>query len=151
MTEIERISDEIRRAYSGRAWHGPSVLEVLAGVSAERAAARPIASAHSTWEIVNHVSAWTSVVSQRLKGKYLEEPEEGDWPPVNDTSDAAWKVALDALESTYASLCKAIAAFDGSRLDERCEGRPDTYYINLQGALQHYLYHAGQIALLKKL
>ena len=34
MTEIERILDQLKRAYEGDAWHGPSVREALAGVTA---------------------------------------------------------------------------------------------------------------------
>ena len=50
--DMEILADQIRRAFRGESWHGPSVLEVLAGVSAEDAAAHPIAGAHSIWEIV---------------------------------------------------------------------------------------------------
>jgi uncharacterized damage-inducible protein DinB len=150
MTEIERIGDQIRRAYGGRAWHGPSLQEVLAGVTAEQAAARPVANAHSIWEIVNHVSAWTSAVRQRMEGRSVEEPEEGDWPEVLDPSDAAWKGTLAALENNYGALRRAIAGLDDSRLEEPCGGQPASYYIHLTGSVQHYIYHAGQIALLKK-
>ena len=33
--EIARIHDELSRAYDGEPWHGPSLREVLRGVSAE--------------------------------------------------------------------------------------------------------------------
>jgi len=46
MTEVERILDQFRRAFEGNAWHGPALLELLAGVGAADAAARPITSAH---------------------------------------------------------------------------------------------------------
>ena len=38
MTEIERILDQLQRAYEGNAWHGPSVREVLTGITAAQAA-----------------------------------------------------------------------------------------------------------------
>ena len=34
MTETFRLADQIRRAFEGNAWHGDSVLELLAGVNA---------------------------------------------------------------------------------------------------------------------
>ena len=52
MTEIERILDQLKRAYEGDAWHGPSVREALAGVNAKQAHARPLANAHSIWELI---------------------------------------------------------------------------------------------------
>lgn len=51
MDELGRLADQIRRAFEGESWHGPAVLEVLAGVSAEDAAAHPVAEAHSIWEV----------------------------------------------------------------------------------------------------
>jgi hypothetical protein len=42
MGELERIEDQRRRGLEGRAWHGPAVLELLAGVTVAQAHARPI-------------------------------------------------------------------------------------------------------------
>ncbi len=42
MSETKRIKDQLSRAFDGEAWHGPSVFEVLAGVTAEQAAAHPV-------------------------------------------------------------------------------------------------------------
>jgi len=150
MTEIERIDDQIKRAYRGKAWHGPSLLEVLDGVNAEKAA-RLLPNSHSIWEIVNHVSAWTAAVSGRLRGESIKEPAEGDWPATGDTSEIAWKAALARLESNYEGLRKQIAGLDGAGLDETSGSSPFSHYIHLHGTVHHYLYHAGQIALLKKM
>lgn len=49
--EVRRIQDQLQRAYEGAAWHGPALQEVLNGVSASAAAARPLPHAHSIWEI----------------------------------------------------------------------------------------------------
>ena len=60
--ELKRLEEQLRRAHEGEAWHGPSLLEALAGVSAEQAAARPIAGAHSIWELVLHLGSDYSLV-----------------------------------------------------------------------------------------
>ena len=52
--EMMRLEEQLRRALDGEAWHGPSVLEVLAGVSAEQASSHPIPGSHSIWELVLH-------------------------------------------------------------------------------------------------
>ena len=41
-SEAARIAEQLTRAYEGGAWHGPAVREVLAGVTADAAAARPV-------------------------------------------------------------------------------------------------------------
>jgi uncharacterized damage-inducible protein DinB len=151
MNEIERIEDQIKRAYAGPAWHGPSLKEALAGVTEIQARSKRLANSHTIWEIVNHLSAWTAVVVQRLRGEPLEQPAEGDWPEPGGVDEAAWLAALAGLESNYVSLLAEIAGMDESQLDEASADRSVSRYVHLHGTIQHYLYHAGQIALLKKM
>lgn len=150
MTEIERIEDQLKRAFEGGAWHGPSVQEVLAGVTPEQAAARPLAHAHSIYEIVLHLAAWDRLVRRRLEGEWADNPEEGDWPPVKDTSAAAWDATLGRLKHNHAELRRTVSRLDDSRLGEPLASGKSSAYITIHGSIQHYLYHAGQIALLKK-
>ena len=51
MSELKRIADQFKRAYTGNAWHGPSLLEALADVTTEQALAHPIPNSHSIWEL----------------------------------------------------------------------------------------------------
>lgn len=150
MSYVRRISSQLRRAYEGQAWHGPSLREILDGVTAEQAARKPLAEAHSIWELVLHISAWESAVVKMLEGEYTETPDEGDWPVVEDTSGAAWQQTLQALESKHMRLRDAVARFDEERLNEPlAAGKPSAYFA-IHGVIQHTLYHAGQIALLKR-
>jgi uncharacterized damage-inducible protein DinB len=152
MTEIERILDQLKRAYEGNAWHGPSVREALAGITARQAHARPLQNAHSIWELVHHIAVWENVGRRRLEGDRAEidisSPQ--DWPPADDTSETAWEQAKASLDRGHEALCKAIAGLDESRLDEPILERLSTAYVTLHGVIQHDLYHAGQIAMLKK-
>ena len=43
---------------------------------------------------------------------------------------------------------KAVAAFDETRLNEVVPGREYPFYVLLHGAIDHALYHAGQIEML---
>ena len=149
-TEVERIRDQLRRAFAGEAWHGPSVLELLGDVDANRAAARPIAGAHSIWELTLHIAAWEKAAVRRLSGDRGELPDEENWPPVNDTSEAAWQQAIADLKNNNQQLQEAVARVKENRLDEPIIEGMSSVYITLHGAIQHDLYHAGQIAILKK-
>ncbi len=151
MTEVERIVDQLRRAYEGEAWHGPPLKKILSGITAEQAARRVVPNAHTIWELVLHLAAWESIVGRRVAGEVVQPSPEQDWPPVRDTSDAAWKKALDALERGNLQLRQSIAALSDDRLKDRVPGKDnDSIYILLHGIVQHDLYHAGQIAILKK-
>jgi uncharacterized damage-inducible protein DinB len=151
MSEVRRIEEQLRRAFEGNAWHGPSVRELLVDVTANRAAARPIAGAHSIWEIALHIATWDEVVRRRLEGEAIADlPAEVDWPTVRDTSEEAWRKTVQDLDRSHRALCEAIARLDDARLAENVPGKRHSVYIELHGIIQHDLYHAGQIALLKK-
>ena len=150
MNEVRRILDQLKRVFAGNAWHGPSVKEVLSGVSAEHAAARPLAGAHTIWEIVLHMTAWTRAGTRMLTGEDVKLKPKEDWPAVSDQSAAAWERALQALELSHNELQLMVAGLNDSRLDERVPGRPYSVYFLIHGLIQHDLYHAGQIAILRK-
>jgi uncharacterized damage-inducible protein DinB len=153
MTETFRLADQIRRAFEGNAWHGDSVLELLAGVNAKTAAAKPIKNAHSIWEILLHIAAWDDVICRRIGGAAVTLTDEQNFPPVNDVTEAAWSHAIESSKKTHNELIKAVAAFPDSRLAEQVPGKSQSYhnfFYMFSGIVQHELYHAGQIALLKK-
>lgn len=150
MAEVKRIKEQLKRAFEKDAWHGPAVLEVLNGVTAQQAAARPIPGAHSIWEITLHVSGWAGVLKSRVEGKWMDQPAEGDWPAIADTSPAAWEKAVKVLKTRHAGLQRAISKLTDKKLDKPIAKGKSTYYSSLHGILQHDLYHAGQMAVLKK-
>jgi uncharacterized damage-inducible protein DinB len=157
MTETQRIAEQLRRMYSGDAWHGPSVRAALDGVNVEMARARPVVGAHSICELVLHLTAWTREVRRRLRIGVAQDPEEGDWPPALASTAAEWSGIVAALDAANDDLAKAIEALSDAELDERIGDTRDralgsgvSRYVTLHGLVQHHAYHAGQISLLKK-
>ena len=150
MTEIERISDQLKRAFEGGAWHGPSIKEVLEGVTLEKAAARPIQGAHSIWELVLHIAVWEDAVKRWARGETHNVTHEQDWQKVTDTSESAWKKALAALEKGHMELRETISRLSDGDLNKVLKQPKPSVYDLLHGVIQHDLYHAGQIAVLKK-
>jgi uncharacterized damage-inducible protein DinB len=153
-TEKDRIVDQYRRSFAGQAWHGPSVMSLLEGVTAAQASAHPIPGAHSIWELVLHIAAWESACTRRINGDRAQLTDEEDWTPVIDTSDPAWDQAKQHLVATHDALLVAVAGIDESKLDVPIVDDPEipfsTLYVTLHGGVQHNLYHAGQIAILKR-
>jgi DinB family protein len=150
MSELERIGDQLKRALEGPAWHGPALLEVLDGVTAAQACRRPLADAHSIWEIVLHVRVWEDVVRRRALAEKVAITPEQDWPKIADTRAAAWRRAVAALVTSNRALREVVGSFDEGRLDQPLVPRGNTAYVQFHGAVQHDLYHAGQIAVLRK-
>jgi uncharacterized damage-inducible protein DinB len=153
MSECSRLADQIRRAFEGQAWHGDALLEILDHVNAETAAARPIKNVHSIWELVLHIAAWDNAVLRRTGGAAVTLTDKENFPEIKDASEAAWRKTIDSLKNTHAELVKAVASFSDSRLHEQVPGKKESYYnffYMFSGIVQHELYHAGQIAILKK-
>lgn len=150
MTETKRIADQLHRAYAGGAWHGPALRELLRGVSARQAAARPLRGAHTIWELVLHIAAWKGAVLRRMQGKGTQLSPAQNFPRMPAATAANWKRTLDALRTAQHDLHRAVSALPDSRLKQRVPGKRYSLYFMLHGLVQHDLYHAGQIALLKK-
>ena len=152
MNETHRINIQLKNAHQGGAWHGPALNELLMGVTAAQAAQHPVEETHSIWELVNHIAAWEAIVTQRLRGEEVSNvPDEINFPPVTDESENAWQAALQHAAATNQALRDALQAAGDARLNEPAPGKQHTLYFEVHGALQHTLYHAGQITLLKKL
>ena len=157
-SEVDRLIDQFRRAHDGDPWHGSPLKGILAGVTAEQAARKPPNGAHSIWELVLHVTAWRNEVARRATGAPAGEPEAGDWPDVGDPTPQRWNAALAALDESHQRLVTVTRTLPDQRLlqpandtRDRALGAGVTYYELLHGIVQHDAYHAGQIALLKKM
>jgi uncharacterized damage-inducible protein DinB len=150
MSEIQTIIDDLKNIHDGEAWHGPSLKEILSGVTADQAAAKPLQNAHSIWELILHIAAWEGVFMRRLAGLQMGEPEEGDFPVVTDTSEDEWRRTLARFDDRHRRLIEAISALTDERLRETVAGKDYTVEYMLRGLTRHHVYHAGQIALLKK-
>ena len=153
MSECVRLADQIRRAFEGHAWHGDSLLKLLGGVNAKTAAAHPIKNAHSIWELVLHIAAWDGAVVRRAQGQAAKLTARQNFPPVEDTSETAWQNTLAHLKATHVELVSVVEDFPDSRLMDQVPGRKQkdyNFFYLFSGIVQHELYHAGQVALLKK-
>jgi uncharacterized damage-inducible protein DinB len=150
LSEAARTADQLRRAFAGDAWHGPALSELLEDLDAATAAAKPIHGAHSIWELLLHIEAWDRAAIVRLQGKQTEPEGDLNFPPVEEPTKQAWHAAVTAVERTHAELVKEVEALPDSRLYDTVPGKPYDFYHNLHGVVQHELYHAGQIAILKK-
>ena len=77
-------------------------------------------------------------------------PVELDWPVVTNTSDVSWNLAMESFFAHHTKLVERIKVFSDERLDATVPGRTYNFYRLFHSVIQHAIYHAGQIALLKK-
>ena len=149
--ESALIAEQLRRAFEGDAWHGPALLELLKDVDAATAAAKPSPDVHSIWELVLHIAVWDAAAIRRLSGEKTQPTGVDNFPIIPKPTEAAWRRAVAAAKRTHDQLVKTVKALPESRLRERVPGKKYDFYFMLHGVVQHELYHAGQIAILKKI
>jgi uncharacterized damage-inducible protein DinB len=158
MSRATRLAKQIERTVTGPMWHGPALADVLDGVTHEHAAARPIPSAHSIWELVLHIAAWAEIAHARVHGESIGDPTpDQDWPPPplsgadpNCGSDPVWRLAIERMRESYRRLAAAARELGDDQLDARVTGLEYSVDFLLRGVVEHGTYHGGQIALLRK-
>ena len=150
MTETQRILEHYDRTMHGDAWHGHPVWQVLDGISAERAAMRPLANAHSIWEIVGHMAFWEEVAARRLGGLRAGLEEDRNFPAMSEATEVNWQKTLDQFRASNQAFREALQKLDPARLNELSAAGKRSFYEEAHGLIEHSVYHAGQIALLAK-
>jgi len=150
MTGIDRLLQQYDVVLRGDAWHGDAVWQILDGISAECAAHRPLADSHTIWEIVMHMTFWESVAARRLAGQRAGLDEALNFPSMPSATAANWQKTLEQFRASNQEFRAAVTELHAARLDELSAAGKRTFYDEAHGLIQHNVYHAGQIALLKK-
>ena len=156
VTQIEWFIKAMQKAFQkGQGLWAYSLLDALEGLTAEQAAWKPQGrEMRSIWEIVNHVSFWKDAIVRSIEGKPradTSQHEEKGWPPVTDTSEAAWGEAVEHLKSCHEALIEAIRQLKDEQLEEPFSGEEEPLAEHLFGLIAHDGYHTGQILLLRQL
>ena len=147
MRAIERILDQLNRAWGGPSWTGVDIRPLLDDVTDAQARAHLLPNVHSIIELVCHMTATMDLVTYRLAGNPKELTSEEDW---RDVTQLPWADAVEEMENAESHLSDAVARLSVDDLDRIVAGRDYTTYVMVHGVIQHNLYHAGQIAILKK-
>lgn len=152
--EIALLLRNFDDAYSGNAWHGPTLRAAVRGVPLKQALWRPAKERHCIAEIALHCAYWKYAARRRLRGdKRGSFPLKGsNWfalPP--KMSEADWKGYVKLLDEEHGLLRAAIAEMTSKRLGEVPKGAKITHEKLIYGIAAHDVYHAGQVRLLKSL
>jgi hypothetical protein len=151
MTDPKELAKAVRQTVTGPMWHGPSISEAVAGITYAAANSRSVPGAHSIWELTLHIASWADIARSRLGERVMPDPPRSrDWPAVPDPSPSAWRQATEQLWSAYDSLADHVEFFTPEALGKIVPGRDYTVETMIRGVIEHGVYHAGQIAILKK-
>jgi len=152
MSAAETLARDLQTVLEGGAWHGPALLELLADVDARQASARPVRGGHSIAELAAHATAWLEIPARRAAGAAWHDATAAeDWPPVPEVLDeASWASLRQCLAQAGQALVRQIASSADADLARAVGGTDYDVRFMLSGAVSHVVYHAGQVALLKR-
>ena len=149
MTDVERVIEQYRRIVHGEAWHGPALIEALAGVDAAGAAKRTDVCVHSIWQIVLHILHWQRAACRKIHGDLTPPTDDQNWVTVDDESVQAWLATLREVEESSDRFREVLSPLDDAALEKPIDGEPNSPYVLLHGVIEHTAYHIGQICLIK--
>ncbi len=150
MNDIDFLVGQIRVTFDGDSWHGPSLMKTLEGVDYEQAKARPLSDRHTIWELVGHINSWMDATSWAVENRRIYDAKNiVNWPPMGRTAEE-WSQSVERLQPTVNRLIKSFDGWRDDEADEMPEGAKYSYRFLLNGVIQHNVYHAGQIAILKR-
>lgn len=145
------LPDQIRRAFTGPAWHGDALAELLRDVTAAEGAQRPSRAVHTIAELSGHIGVWVDVARRRLAGEDVTARSAENFAALDTSSPLRWRAAVERLGERHELLARAAEALDVARLGEIVPGHDFSAADMLHGVVEHAAYHGGQIALLRNL
>jgi uncharacterized damage-inducible protein DinB len=150
MSATDAILKHYDRVLNADAWHGDPIWQILEGIDAQTAARRPLSDGHTIWEIVAHMTFWEGVVTKRLHGERAGLVDELNFPATVDATEENWRKTQDEFRASNAAFREALRQLNPAKLEQLSAAGKRTYYEEAHGVIEHHVYHAGQIALLKK-
>jgi len=143
-------------AFDKRAWHGPTLLDSVRGVSEGVASWRPGPKRHNIWELVVHAAYWKHQARRRLLGREGER-SQNDFPfPggnffVRPSGPRSFRDDVRLLVEEHRRLRDVVKRLPDRAAARVVDARGHRVDFTIRGIAAHDLYHAGQIQLLRRL
>jgi uncharacterized damage-inducible protein DinB len=123
--------------------------KALRGVRANHAMWKPDAETASIWEITLHVNQWVEDLIRDMRNE--EAPKPVDWPPVEVTTEEAWRKAIEKTMANMRELRSLVAELKREELLQPARGRKTPLFSHLMSILVHDAYHSGQIVKMRQM
>lgn len=145
MTLTQQIADAYCAATLKDAWYGPSLAELIAKTSPKFATMPPLPSAHSISTLLQHLLLWNERI--RLASATHPMPK---WEADKEWAEPAipWTELVPRWNQSRDQLEARIRTFPVEELPKQVPGRDYPYEFLFHGAVEHVIYHSGQIAML---
>ena len=146
-----QIAKHLRDVYFGGNWTAVNLKDTLEGISSEQATTQ-VKDFNTIATLVNHMTYYVTAVHKVLEGEALNAKDvySFEHPPIQSQTD--WENMLDKVwkeAEAFASLIEQLP--DEQLMEDFSDNKYGNYYRNLNGIIEHFHYHLGQISLIKKM
>ncbi len=151
--EIQSIIRNLENTLDGEPWYGRPVCALLREIDSPIAFKKLTPDSHSLIELLYHMLTWAEFTLKRLENDKISDLaafENLDWREI-DPKIHDWDEALGAFIATHQQIIAILQTKDDTFLKEIVDYRQYNFRFLLNGLIQHNIYHAGQVAYLKKL
>lgn len=138
--------------YHGEPWYGQNLIDILEEIKD----ANPNATyknGNTLGQILEHMTQWKRFVVERIKGNndfYIALNSKTDWNKGKRYNAGEFADLVHEFRSVSLELISLLKNENDLLLDRPVEGKNYTVEKLLSGILQHDLYHAGQLNVLKR-
>jgi len=151
--EIQNTLATLKNVLSDEPWYGKSVYAILEEAGTGDVYKQPEAISHSMIELLYHINTWAEYVLSIIKN---EEPEKIkaiealDWRTISP-KEHTWENGFAQLKAANEKIIEILNTKDDSFLEQNLQDKNFDFRFLLNGLIHHHIYHAGQIAYVKKL
>jgi len=129
-------------------WGHTGLAKLLKGITLAEATWKPTPQTFSIREEINHIAYWSEDVLWQLEGR--GKPRAQAWPPAEGGA-AGWRRDLARANRVHNALVRRLAALSPVALAGKSQKTPFSNAQLALGGVAHTAYHAGRIALLRRM
>ncbi len=152
--KVKALINGLENIYGQNPWYGDSAESILKGIDPKNVFTKVSNKAHSIAELLSHIIGWREFMLRRISGEYdynIGQDESFDWKNIDRSENTAWESLLKKLEENQSAILKILENKEDDFLDLPVPGKNYNMQFLIEGAVQHDIYHLGQISLLNKI
>jgi uncharacterized damage-inducible protein DinB len=151
MNEQKTLREHLIELLDGGSAH-IRVQDAIADFSLERINDRPGDSAHSAWELLEHIRiAQWDILDFSINPEYEEMSWPDDYWPKQKGSEANWRKSVEQVLSDLRAMIELVSDEKIDLFAKIPHGTGQTVLREVMLVADHNAYHLGQLVLLKKM
>ena len=147
---VKEITKSLKTVYDGQPWYGNNLLDILSIIESGNPNAN-LNGGNSLGQVLEHMMQWKRFTIEKIKGNesfHIELNSFQDW----NKGKIYTQKEFTELIRNFKTACEGLIDFLNDKENSFLESSAYKKYSNktlIVGSIQHDIYHAGQLALLK--